>query len=216
MQSPAPANYHQSQTSTKEEPAGPAGPAGCSASSRYWRTLQPVCHTEGSAVLPSRASAGSTCWCSHPWSESPTHVPTPPTRLRGQSQTLCIFPQERSAGLILARGAETQVQGQEQVLWTANGSQAPCFLPSLSDLKSDTSPPWASVSKSEERGPVPDQWPSTCSPYFQGSEPWVKFQRLLRVAHEHKAGTHAHLAGLVIKRHQSVQLRLHIPTQRCL
>lgn len=131
-------------------------------------------------MLPSRASVGSTCRCSRPWPEPHPRVPTPPARLGGRRQTPRIFPPERSAGLISARDTKTQVQGQEQVLWTANGSQAPHFLSSLSDLTSDTSPLRASISPSGKRGPGPDQWPSICSPCVQGLGPLTKFQRVLR------------------------------------
>lgn len=105
---------------------------------------------------------------SHP-SSHPTH------QAGGQCQTPRIFPQERSAGLISARDTKAQVQGQEPVLWTANGSQAPHFLPSLSDLTSDTSPlrPWKSKVLDQTSGPP------ICSPCFQGSGPLTTSQRVL-------------------------------------
>lgn len=70
--------------------------------------------------------------CSHLSRQNPTPaIPIPPTGLRGQSRTLYIFPQERSAGLVLARDIETHVQGQDKVLWAANVSQAPRSFSSL-------------------------------------------------------------------------------------
>lgn len=100
---------------------------------------------------------GGKCSPADHWQEAPAGggpsqnltcpLPTPPTRLSGQSQTQCIFPQKRSAGLILARDTETQDQDQGKVLWRADVSQAPCF-----SVRPQTGHLRASISISEEQG----------------------------------------------------------------
>lgn len=139
-------------------------------------------HYPGAEGLPSRPSTGSTCRCSHPSppDSHPRHS-HPAHRLRGQRQTLRTFPQERSAGPISGRDTKTHVQGQDQVLWMANVSQASrclCVLGHRFLIRRARS--WAS--------PVA----SVCSSYFQGSgAPDQISENSGRVVHGHKAETPA-------------------------
>lgn len=72
---------------------------------------------------------------------SPPRFPPHPPGSRA-SETQLGFPQERSAGPRTNLGGDikTHVQGQERELWAANVSRAPGILPSLCDLRVDTSP----------------------------------------------------------------------------
>lgn len=109
---------------------GPQNPAHCPAPSRCCRTLQPASHTGGKGHAPQQNICRKHLQAQRPGQNFMPAVPTPPTRLRGQSHTTCLSPWKRAAGLILTRVIGIHVQSHEKALWTVRSART--LRPALS------------------------------------------------------------------------------------